>query len=231
MKHTLVVVTSNRNVEKRTAQCLDLLVQRGAGRLDVDDIGDVTLARNVALTRALLLLQREGSRFDCVLLVDDDMVFSGEQAQQLVDYVRHNMKPASAAYVLGNGRDAFTHYQFDRWTTGAGFLCLHRQHLEKLAIEARRGRPVRGSTEWLFEFCTSGFRQEGVDLVWEPEDTSLTRRLGGVVLLPIGVGHVKRSVFRPSDALAQFITDTIAQHPPRATIPPAAVAGCNAKGE
>lgn len=221
MKNTLVLVTSNRDVKKLTSRALAQLVAHGAGRLDLDDVGDITLARNLGLTRALTVMMGKASRFDVLLCVDDDMLFTVDQAQRLVDFVRAHDKPASGAYVLGTGAIAAQHFQRDRWLTGCGFLAMHRLHLEKLAIESQRGRPTADSREWLFEFCTSGFRvralPEGEMLVWEPEDFSLTRRLGGVVLLPMSLGHVKPNVMRPPEGekLEAFINDIIAKHPPK----------------
>lgn len=195
MKNTLVLVCSNRNVEKATTVALAALVSRGAARLDLDHVGDVALARNLGLSRALEVLHR-APRYDVVLMVDDDMVFTADQAQELVAYVRATGVAASAAYVLHDGMLAASHYRGDRWQTGLGFLAIPFRVLDALAHSSRKFRASRVAKEWTFEFTESSpVESETVgELVWEPEDYCLTRRLGGVVLLPLPVGHIKRKV-------------------------------------
>lgn len=165
--------------------------------MQLRDVGDITLARNVGLTRALTAMQEHDR--DVILLVDDDMVFDVPRASALVEQARSLGAPVSAAYILATGVLAARRYQGDRWLTGLGFLAVPRAALERLAETSPRFRHSRGATEQTIGFLQSSFDQvepDGVRL-WESEDFCFTRRLGGAVLAPIGVGHIKRRVMVP----------------------------------
>jgi len=46
------------------------------------------------------------------------------------------------------------------------------------------------------------------ELHWDPEDYRLTRSLGGVELLPVAVGHIKKRALLPDQSkLAAFIAE------------------------
>lgn len=211
MRNTLVLVCSNRNAEKATAAALNQVVARGAARLDLDHVGDVALARNMGLSRALDLLARAPS-YDVLLMVDDDMLFTVDQAQEVVAVARATGVPTSAAYVLASGVLAASHYRADRWQTGLGFLAIPVRVLEALSRSSRKFRASKSATEWTVQFTESGPVDDGAgkgELVFEPEDYCLTRRLGGVQLLPVCVGHIKSKVLQagPLDKLKAFLAD------------------------
>jgi len=206
MHNTLVLTSSNRLMEHQTVVAVQDLVNAGAGYIEQRDTGDVSLARNVALTLALRSMA-DGPH-EAVLMIDDDMVFGREHAEAVVRHALARDVPTSACYVLPDGRLAATHFAGERWLTGLGFLCIPRAQLFVLASQSTRFRGHRGAQDWLVEFTRSCADQliDG-ELHWESEDYRLTRRLGGVELLPIAVGHVKKRVLLPDQsALAEFIT-------------------------
>ncbi len=205
MQHVLVLTSSNRLMEHQTMVAVQDLVSRGAGWCEQRETGDVSLARNIALTLALGKL--EVTAHEAVLMIDDDMVFGHEQAQAVVAHALARDVPTSACYVLGDERLAATHLTGDRWLTGLGFLCIPRTQLFALASQSTRFRAHRGSTDWMVEFTRScaDLQLDG-ETHWEPEDYRLTRRLGGVELLPIAVGHIKkRSLLPDQTKLGAFI--------------------------
>lgn len=205
MKNTLVIVTSNRDIKKETARALDVLTAAGADRLDVDGINDVSIARNIALTKALRL----HSDREIFLLVDDDMLFTLEEAQLLVDYVREHNRPASATYVIGTGHLSARHLKGDCWQTGLGFFALTRTQLQDLADHSTQGIATPGDTDTIFQFCKAELRtnpkNKSGPLLWEPEDFCFTRRLGNVALLPIRARHLKVMALQPNDTIEAFI--------------------------
>jgi hypothetical protein len=212
MKHVLIVSSCNRLMERETQRGIQDLIDLGAGHIDQTDTGDVSLARNLALSQALHLLQV--SAYEVILMVDDDMGFSAEQALRLTNHVRETKVPASAAYVLKDGRLAASHLSGDRWLTGLGFLALHRTNLEALAAESAKFRPFKGAKGWAWELTKScADMHDGDDLLWQPEDYRLTRRLGGVVLLPMAVDHIKKHPLRPDEKqLEAFIATERGKH-------------------
>jgi hypothetical protein len=207
MKHVLVLTSSNRLMEHQTTVAVQELVNRGAGHIEQRDTGDVSLARNLALSMACQALQN--GPHEAVLMIDDDMVFTPEQAEALVTHALSREVAASACYVLSDGRLAATHLSGDRWLTGLGFLAIPRSLLLAVASRATRFRAHRGSKDWVVEFTRSC-----ADLVmdgephWDPEDYRFTRQLGGCELLPIAVGHVKKRVLLPDHTkLSAFIAE------------------------
>lgn len=205
MQNVLVLTSSNRLMEHQTTVAIQDLINRGAGHIEQRETGDVSLARNLALTMAARALQN--GPHEAVLMIDDDMVFSHEHARALVEHALLRDVAASACYVLSDGRLAATHLSGDRWLTGLGFLCIPRSQLLSLVARSTPFRAHRLSEDWTIEFTRSC-----ADLIidgephWDPEDYRFTRSLGGVELLPIAVGHVKKRVLLPDQTkLAAFI--------------------------
>jgi hypothetical protein len=205
MKRTLVVYSSNRLVEEQTAQSFAALVAAGAGLIAQRETADVGLARNVALSMALLAL-RSGEH-DVVLMADDDVVFGVGQAQELVDQARYSGRPCSGAYVLADGRLA-ARWTGETWHTGLGFLAIPAPVLVALAATLptfRDGGPFE-LTE--FTYAKSEPTPEG-GRSWLPEDYRLCANLGGVRLLPVCVAHVKkRLLYANPETLPAFIAET-----------------------
>jgi len=206
LQNVLLACASNRLKEHATSMAIQACVTRGAGFIEVRDIGDVSVARNIQLSLALRAM-RENRRFEQVLMIDDDMAFRVEDVTALTSFVQQHMLPASGAYVLGDGRMAAQHLAGDRWLTGLGFVSIPLPALEMLASESREFYLRKGDNGKLWEFTRScADREENGDWYWEPEDFRLTRRLGGVVLLSLPISHIKKRELRPSgDELPGFI--------------------------
>jgi len=201
MQGVLLVYSSNRNLPPEFVDSLQASIFAGAGVSKWEGASDVTLARNISLSKACeVLLQHP--RFEVVLMVDDDMVWKVEQAKQLTEHCRNTKRPCSGCYVMKDGRMA-AHHDGKMWQVGLGFVAIPRQLLLDLYVTSRRftganGDPVR-------EFTRSGVEGEWKG-EWKGEDFWLTRRMGGVDLLPIGVGHIKPLVLYPQpETLAAFI--------------------------
>ncbi len=202
MKRTLFVYSSNRNIPAEFQSSLQDSSQAGAAVAKWEGSSDVTLARNISLSIACEALLQHGW-VDVVLMVDDDMVWTVEQAQQVADRCRATQRPCSACYAMKDGRMAAYH-DGKIWQTGLGFLAIPRQLLLDMYVTSRLfkaadGRPVR-------EFTKSGVEGNDQEGEWKGEDFWLTRRMGGVELLPIGVGHIKQIVLYPQPGkLVEFI--------------------------
>ena len=196
MKKTLVLCTHNRPIHPQTVQALNALRRAGAALIDHSDAPtDVTLARNLGLSAVCEHLDRMPAR-DVVLLVDYDMVFSVEDAQALADHARAECYAASAMYVTAAG--ALAAYRLEapgerpRWLTGLGLLAIPSCSLLALRAESETFAAPGGEK--------FGFTQSGVDSgQYLSEDFTLCKRLGGVDLLPVAIGHVKPLAVYPDD--------------------------------
>lgn len=208
MKNTLLVYSSNRLVETETAHAVAALVAAGAGVVEQRDTADVGLARNFALTMALRVLA--AGAHDVALMVDDDMIFSVEQARALVEHARATGRPCSAAYVVNDGRLAAHHVGGGLWWTGLGMLAIPALALE--AVANTLPRFWEHEQEWI-EFTYSKSEPDTDKpgrRKWVPEDYRLCANLGGVALLPLCVGHIKkRALFPNAETLPAFIEKVI----------------------
>ncbi|HYQ30947.1 MAG TPA: hypothetical protein VER04_27125, partial [Polyangiaceae bacterium] len=80
MKNTIVVMSSNREIEKQTRHTLQNLASLGAMLLMEAGSADVAFARCRALSWACDKLREYPDR-DLVLMLDDDMEVPAETAQ------------------------------------------------------------------------------------------------------------------------------------------------------
>jgi hypothetical protein len=187
MKNTLIVMSTNREVEMRTQDSLAVL-QRSGGLLMVErGSACVAFARCRALSLACELLHGAHSDRDVVLMVDDDMEIDLETAQQVVSAARSTGVATSAAYATVVSRLAGTRWKErpDRWLVGLGCLAIPTPVLLELEQESASFE-MNGKA--YSEFTWTG-AEKGV---WVGEDYRLSQRLGGVNLLPLGVGHIKK---------------------------------------
>lgn len=199
MKRTLIVMSSNRELEKPTKQTIAALSKLGAIRLFETGSSDVTFARNRALSATCNHLREFPDR-DVVLMMDDDMVVPSEVAQRLADEARASGVACSAAYATATAYLAGCRWKKKpgRWLVGLGCVAIPRALL--LELEAR-AEAFEVNGEVLHEFTWSS--AEGGE--WFSEDYRLCMNLGGVVLLPLGVGHVKKGEIWPDDLTLERI--------------------------
>lgn len=196
MKRTLLVYSCLGNLELKTSNAIAACGRAGAAIVEQAGTSDVAVARNAALTLACLALA--SGEQDVVLMVDADMSFTLDHVRRITARVRETGVAASGCYVVGGEktpRMAAKPYQNGRWLTGLGFLCIPAAMLLKLQEMSPTFKCSEGE---LHEFTTSGvgLSIEG-ERIWIPEDMRLTSRLGGVELLPMPIGHIKRSVLVP----------------------------------
>lgn len=204
MKQTIIVCSSNRPIQDQTRQAIEELERHGAQLLLQTGSADVAFARNMALSGALRFAVTANKElavsathpgterrapFDTILMVDDDMVFSLEQAQTLLAHARKTGFAASAMYATMRGSLAATRLytppaMVQRWLVGLGLLAIPFPALQELA---RRSRVFEAFGTEHVEFTWSAALGD----CWCAEDYTLCRRLGGVHLLPVAVGHMK----------------------------------------
>lgn len=229
MKHTVIVCSSNRAVQEKTRHGIETLVNAGAELVWQTGSADVAFARNMALTGALRHIATRNKAaaapkpssfalqydpggvtnppdpLDTILMVDDDMEFTLAQAQELVNHSRREGVAASAMYATTLGTLAATRLYTppgnqQRWLVGLGFLAIPLAVLQDVA---RRSEIFESHGEERVEFCWTA----AYDGSWCAEDYTLCRRLGGVHLLPMGVGHLKVLPVYPDDHTIALIRD------------------------
>ena len=101
MKNTIVVMSSNREVERQTKHTLQTLANLGAILLMETGSADVAFARCRALSWACDKLREYPGR-DIVLMLDDDMDVPAETAQAIADKARElGRAPGSMARGVG----------------------------------------------------------------------------------------------------------------------------------
>lgn len=200
MQKTLILCSHSRPIQERTLQSVSDCVARGAAFLTQAGITDVTLARNLALSGAL----RASADQDVILMVDDDMVFTADDAEQLVTHARETNVAASAMYGTTMGTLAATRLKTasgaQRWATGLGLLAIPVALLTELAARSAQF-DFEGSKSWGFTWSLASGGN-----YWS-EDFTLCRRLGGVHLLPIAVGHLKTIPIYPDDETVACVRD------------------------
>jgi len=193
VKNTVIVCSTNRPVQEKTREAIELLCAHGAELIWQTGSADVAFARNVALTGALRCVATHNKvrkePIDVVLMVDDDMLFTLEQAQELVTHARETGVAVSAMYATLMVTLAATRLytppgEQQRWLAGLGLLAIPFALVQDVA---RRSELFNSHGEERVEFTWSA--AHGGE--WFAEDYTLCRRLGGVHLLPMGVGHLK----------------------------------------
>lgn len=196
----IVTCSHNRAMQAQTLSAIRELCRAGAIYIDQSGAADVALARCLALSAACNALRAEPAR-DVVLMVDDDMVFTNEDCEQLAQHARRTGVAASAIYATLGGTVAATRLQTtpgeaQRWAVGLGLLAIPRASLLELE---RQSEPFEFMGKPQFGFTWSAAAN---GIFWS-EDYTLSRRLGGVHLLPIGVGHLKTiPVYPDEDTIA-----------------------------
>jgi len=140
-------------------------------------------------------------------MVDDDMLFTVEQAQELIDHARTTGVPASAMYATTAGTLAATRAKVadpserPRWYTGLGLMAVPAWRLLELALRSERFKIWDDREHIGFTWS----KAEGGEY-WS-EDYTLCKRFGGVHLLPIGVGHLKTIPIYPDETTITAIRE------------------------
>lgn len=198
MKKTLIVMSSNREMEKATREGLRQLTRLGAAFMLETGSADVAFARCRALSLACEQIDGQLGDRDVVLMLDDDMEFDAETAQKVVDKARELGKPAAAAYATITRKLAAQRLGNGLWLCGLGFLAIPVPVLRELE---QRSDSFEMSGKVYSGFTWCGPEKGG----WFAEDWRLTHRLGGVHLMPLGVGHIKKGSIWPDDETLEAI--------------------------
>lgn len=198
MKSTLVVMSSNREMEPQTRQSLNALVRLGAIRLMENGSSDVAFARCRALSFACEQLREKCPERDVVLMLDDDMEVPEDVAQQVVTAARSSGVATSACYATITAKLAATRWKDDRWLVGLGCIAIPTALL--FALE-QRSESFEMMGRLYSAFTWSGPHQGH----WVAEDYRLSMNLGGVRLLPLPVGHIKKGCILPDDETLERI--------------------------
>jgi hypothetical protein len=192
VRRTLVLCVSWKGPIQEVSRAIAELEKAGASKLIHTGVTDVALARNLGLRLALdaLSWSDQLAQHDTLLLLDDDVEVTPENAQALVDWSRKLAAPVSGAYGTTTGVVAAGLIGPDAkppWMVGAGFLAVPVAMLRKLA-----GRlPELSHANKRFKpFCCSGIHPAAPD-TWTSEDYWLCRELGGVHLAPVPARHWK----------------------------------------
>jgi hypothetical protein len=207
MKKSIIVMSSNREMEAATKKTLQALTDGGALVLLETGSSDVAFARCRALSWACETL-REYPERDVVLMLDDDMEVPAETAQRLVDEARSRGRACSAVYATLNSKVAAArwHERPGLWLVGLGCVAIPRALLLELE---ERAESFEVNGRFYSAFTWSG-PEEGS---WVAEDFRLSKSLGGVHLCPLAVGHIKKGALWPDDETLARLADS---SPPQA---------------
>ena len=189
MKRTLVLCVSWKGPSEQTRRTIAELERAGASTMFHTGVTDVSLARSIALSEAVQLSDRAPDLWT-LLLLDDDISVTVDDAQNLIDASRRLERPVSGCYGTAGGvlAASLMHGQAgDFWLTGLGFFAVPFPMMRNL----RDRLPVLDHVGKRFEpFCCTG-RHPSKPETWTSEDFWLCRELGGVHLAPIPAVHWK----------------------------------------
>lgn len=206
MQKTLILVVTHRGVSPETRSCIEAL--QCPSKLEITGNANICKARSIAFDQALAAT--EGTPIDTLLCIDDDMVFSRENAQRVVDRSRVANWPVSAVAVTRDGVLAavpvppMPSQPRKLWYTGLAFMAVPRQLLVTVGnvLEARKER-LDGIRPW----CLTG-EHPFFPGRWTGEDFWFCAHFGGVELAPIGVGHLKWMPLVPDETSIAAILGT-----------------------
>ena len=215
MKKTILLFSSNREVEQRTKICMSRARQAGALLWEQRGTSDVSVARNIALTGACALLRER--KHDTVLMVDDDMVWAPQDAQSLVtasrrgtavsaiysSYTAQSETVSIAAQYIPKEREMPK--RRGSWVTGLGLIAIPAELL--LELERSSEKFQLGENNFV-QFTKSELKYGR----WWSEDYYLCERLGGVHLSDVRAGHIKRVPIWPTDELVAKLFEQAAEH-------------------
>lgn len=194
MNRAIMVMSSNRELEPQTKASLRALADRGMMHLMESGSADAAFARCRALSWACNAL-REYPERDVVLMMDDDMEVPVEAAAAVIGHAREKQEVCSAVYATKLGKIAASRFpeRPGLWLVGLGCLALPRDLLLQLEARCESFENI-GQFFTAFTWCGPDGRGN-----WIAEDYRLSMQLGGVRLLPIGVGHVKKATLWPDE--------------------------------
>ena len=191
MKNILIVVSTKNGVNNQTRQCIEALREKGAQYIEQQGCSDVALARNIALTLAYnqIVSYKE---LEVILMIDDDMLFETKDAKRVCESAISLGAPTSGACVRADGKFFAKPMNKARWVCGLAFLAIPRNAFLELADRSKK--IILDSGECIVFTWAGADERE-----WVGEDHRLSRRMGGVQVLPIRIGHLKQIPLYPAD--------------------------------
>lgn len=219
MKNTVIVLITHRAAVDGTKSCIEKLQQEGAVLIHAKGHADLSCGRSCEITRAMDYLVGKGAdpKESVVLFLDDDMHFTKEQAQTLVDYVRTTGRPGSGVYGGSNGRLCASNKSGIEWEVGMGFMACRLDHLIRIAEGLSRLRlELYPDERGIVPFSRSGEHPTAPGR-WTSNDYWFCRELGGVDLLPLSIGHYKQIPIFPDDETVRKVIakEDLGDKPPK----------------
>jgi len=207
MTTRMILCSSYRGISQETNRAINECVRRGWASYTQTGSADVALARCIALTAILDKVPDDPSHV--VLMVDDDMVFTPQQADALCEIAIATVRPVSGIYSTADGRIAAMQLipadgnsSDQLYVTGLGFLAIPAPHLHLLAAQSERTWHA-GKTLVAFTWSAPADSEERARYknfgMWISEDYRLVSRLGGARLAKIGIGHQKTVPLYPDE--------------------------------
>lgn len=197
MQKTVVALTTHRGLAPETADAIAKL-----GCPSVVKVGggpDQSKARSITIDAAFD--KTHGTEIDTMLLLDDDMVFESSAVLELVEHSRRTGECCSGVYLTADGKLCARPCRElvvvpgapTRWLTGLGCLAVPRARLATV----REWLPkTAGITHW----CRSGPHPDFPG-EWFPNDFWFCHHFRGVLLLPVGFGHLKMFPIWPDERM------------------------------
>jgi hypothetical protein len=198
MNRTIVLCVSWKGPIDQTSKLIDQLTNRGAGKLIHTGVTDVSLARNLGFQALLDALPAQAGH-DTLLLLDDDIEPTWEDADRLVMLSRRMQAPVSGVYGTAGGVVAARYLGPDAsppWLVGLGFLALPLVLLRQLAARLPELTHARKKFR---PFCSTGIHPAEPS-TWTSEDFWFCRELGGVHMAPIPAKHWKTLPIVPPES-------------------------------
>jgi hypothetical protein len=177
MKTTIVLCSSNRGLFAPTRRLVNELKRAGALYLEQTGASCVALARNLALTSAC-------EAFDA----------APDQVEALIGLAREHGRPVSAMYTNADGSLAHSASLLGPglWLSGLGLIAIPRHKV--MALRSSAEVFSNGKRHRVYAFTEAKMHVGR----WMSEDYTLSMRLGGVLLAPVPVGHLKVQSLYPN---------------------------------
>jgi hypothetical protein len=201
MDRTVIVLVTHRGLCDETAEAVAAL--QCPSIIKVKGLANLAKARSLAFEKAFQAT--EGTPVDTVLSIDDDMVFGAKDVNDLVGHSR--VTAECCAGVALNHEGKLTARPLTplvvvpgspvRWLTGLACMAIPRQRMKRIRPKLRE---VGGIPEW----CQTGAHPDYPG-EWLPEDFWFCHHFGGVVLLPVAIGHIKPMPLWPDDRMLREI--------------------------
>jgi hypothetical protein len=201
MDRTVIVVVTHRGLCDETQEAIAAL--NCPSIIKVKGLANLAKARSIAFEKAFQAT--EGTPVDTVLSIDDDMVFAAKDVTDLVGHSR--IAAECCAGVALNHEGKLTARPLrplvvvpagpTRWLTGLACMAIPRLRMKRVRPNLRE---VGGIPEW----CQTGAHPDYPG-EWLPEDFWFCHHFGGVVLLPVPIGHIKPMPLWPDERMMREI--------------------------